>query len=199
MNLGVFEMTPQKAQSATDVLTAEVTLASHTRVPPNKSRAILPSPKADWEIAAILLRLHAGIWSARTALVLSVPFAIVAWMRGAEHVWFMYMLLPVVAAFFSGVFIGAAICDHEEVADESLAGRRGAMVALLAYVIFSMEVAVLSDSPIEGGLNVLMGSLLMTGWAVFPVAFLAGILAFRAREGARRHRHEAKGQGVTEA
>ena len=73
-----------------------------------------------------------------------------------------------------------------------LAGRRGALVALFAYVLFAVEVAALSSTPLESGLNALMGSLLMSGWAVFPVSFLAGILAFRAREGAHRFKRPAE-------
>lgn len=184
-------MTAEKAQTRSHSLTPDVALSSHTRVKAVQVDKIVKQPKSDWEVRAILQRIHAGIWSARTALVLSVPFAVTAWARGTEHAWFMYMLLPVVAAFFAGVFVGAAICDREEVTDESLAGRRGALVALMAYVLFAVEVAVLSDAPLDAGANALMASLLISGWAVFPVAFLAGILAFRAREGAHRFKGEA--------
>ena len=76
--------------------------------------------------------------------------------------------------------------------DESLAGRRGALVALATYVIFSMEVAALSFEPFEAGMDAFMYSLLVSGWVVFPVSFLAGILAFRAREGAYRYKHHAE-------
>ena len=60
------------------------------------------------------------------------------------------------------------------------------------FSLFAVEVAVLSDAPLDAGANALMASLLISGWAVFPVAFLAGILAFRAREGAHRFKGEAK-------
>ena len=176
-------------------MTSEVALPSHgrdQRVKFENVGKIVKTTESDWEVRAILRRVHAGIWSGRTALVLSVPFAITAWAQGAEHAWFTYMLLPVVAAFFAGVFVGAAICDREEVTDESLAGRCGALVALVAYVLFALEVGVLSEAPLETGLNALMASLLISGWAVFPVAFLAGILAFRAREGAHRFKHQAE-------
>lgn len=137
-------------------------------------------------------RVHAGVWSARTALVLSVPFAVTAWALGQEHAWFMYMLLPVIAAFFAGLFLGAAICDRRQITDESLAGRRGVFVALTTYVIFALEVGALSFTPFEAALDAFMGSLLVSGWVVFPVAFLAGILAFRAREGAYRYKQHAE-------
>lgn len=169
------------------MLTPDVALGSVRLLQGDPSRAVLPASKSDWEVATVLLRIHAGLWSGRTALVLSVPFAIAAWARGIEQVWLTFMLLPVVAAFFSGVFLGPAIWDRQEVTDEPLAGRRGALVALVAYVIFAMEVATLSGTPIDSGLNALMGAFVMTGWVVFPAAFLAGILAFRAREGAFRH------------
>jgi len=181
-------MTTKNTHTIAAPLTSGVTRSSRGRDQPDKIvGAAVPS---DWEARAILQRIHAGIWSARTALVLSVPFAITAWARGAEHAWFYYMLLPLVAAFFAGVFIGAAICNRNEVTDESLAGRRGVLVALLAYVFFALEMACLSDPAFESGLNALMGSLLLSGWAVFPVAFLAGILAFRAREGAHRFKRQ---------
>ena len=182
-------MIPEKTYAVGNQLTSEMALRSRPGVKRGKLHKIVGPPEADWEVKALLRRVHSGIWAGRTALVLSVPFAITAWARGAEHAWFMYMLLPVVASFFSGVFVGAAICDREEVTDEPLAGRRGALVALLAYVLFALEVGVLSDAPLEAGLNALMASLLISGWAVFPVAFLAGILAFRAREGAHKFRH----------
>lgn len=185
-------MISEKAHTVSSPLTSEAGLAPGGRVQRVKVEKILKTHESDWEIRAIMRRIHAGIWSGRTALVLSVPFAITAWARGADHAWFTYMLLPVVAAFFSGVFIGAAICDREEVTDEPLAGRRGALVAMFAYVLYALEVAALSSTPLETGLNALMGSLLVSGWAVFPVAFLAGILAFRAREGAHRYKHEAE-------
>jgi hypothetical protein len=188
----MFEMIPKKAQPISHPATSDVATSSHVRVKAVNVTKILKTPESDWEARAILRRIHAGIWAARTALVLSVPFAITAWARGADHAWFIYMLLPTVAAFFSGVFVGAAICNREEVTDESLAGRRGALVALFAYVLFAVEVAALSSTPLESGLNALMGSLLMSGWAVFPVSFLAGILAFRAREGAHRFKRPAE-------
>lgn len=149
-------------------------------------------PGTDWEMIALRRRAHAGVWSARVALVLSVPFAVTAWGLGQEHAWFVYMLLPVIAAFFAGVFFGGAICDRRAITDESLAGRRGALVALAAYVVFAFEVGSLSFTPYEAALDAFMGSLLISGWAVFPIAFLAGILAFRAREGAYRYRRHAE-------
>lgn len=154
----------------------------------DRTRAIL-DPSSDWEVVELRRRTHAGIWAARTALVLSVPFAVTAWALGEEHAWFMYMLLPTIAAFFSGVFLGAAICKRGEITDESLAGRQGALVALMTYAIFACEVAALSFEPLEAGLDAFMFSLLVSGWLVFPVSFLAGILAFRAREGAYRFSH----------
>ena len=159
--------------------------------PNNRWGAILDST-TDWEVVELRRRAHAGVWSARAALVLSVPFAVTAWALGQEHAWFMYMLLPVVAAFFAGVFFGAAICSRRQITDESLAGRHGALVALAAYVIFALEVGSLSFTPVEAALDAFMGSLLVSGWIVFPVAFLAGILAFRAREGAYRYRQPAE-------
>lgn len=185
-------MISEKGHTPPRSVTSDSALSSGSRVKRVEVDKILRMEESDWEVRAILRRIHAGIWSARTALVLSVPFAITAWARGADQAWFTYMLLPVVAAFFSGVFIGAAICDREEVSDESLAGRRGALVALFAYVIFACEAAALSSTPLETGLNALMGSLLVSGWAVFPVSFLAGILAFRAREGAHRYKRKAE-------
>lgn len=53
---------------------------------------------AGWEVLELRRRVHAGMWSVRLALVLSVPFAMTAWATGADHAWFMYMLLPLVAA-----------------------------------------------------------------------------------------------------
>lgn len=156
----------------------------------DRNQAVLDAA-TDWEVIDLRRRAKAGVWAARTALVLSVPFAVTAWTMGAEHAWLMYMLLPVIAAFFSGVFFGAAICDRRQITDESLAGRRGALVALATYGIFSLEVAALSFSPIEAAFDAFMGSVVFTGWAVFPVAFLAGMLAYRAREGAYRYRHPA--------
>ena len=152
----------------------------------------ISSRASDWEVLELRRRVSAGVWSARIALVVSVPFGIAAWATGAEHAWFMYMLLPVVAAFFAGSLFGAAICSRQRVPDDSLAGRRGALVALSAYIIFAMEAAAMSVTPLETGLNVFMGALLVSGWLVFPVAFFAGIMAFRAREGALRYRKPAK-------
>lgn len=153
--------------------------------------AILDST-AEWEVVELRRRAHAGVWAARTALVLSVPFAVTAWAMGQEHAWFMYMVLPVIAAFFSGVFFGAAICRRGQITDEPLAGRQGALVALMTYVIFACEVAALSFEPVEAGMDAFMFSLLISGWLVFPVSFLAGIMAFRAREGAYRFKHTAE-------
>jgi hypothetical protein len=154
----------------------------------NNRWSVILDPTTDWEVVELRRRAHAGVWAARTALVLSVPFAVTAWALGQEHAWFMYMLLPVIAAFFAGVFFGAAICDRRRITDESLAGRHGALVALATYVFFALEVGSLSFTPIEATIDAFMGSLLISGWVVFPVAFLAGILAFRAREGAYRYK-----------
>ena len=147
---------------------------------------------SDWEAIELRRRAHAGVWAARTALVLSVPFAVTAWALEQPHAWFMYMVLPVIAAFFSGVFFGGAICSRHRIADEPLAGRQGVLVALMAYVIFALEVAAMSFTPLEAGMNAFMFSLLISGWLVFPVSFLAGILAFRAREGAYRFQQQAE-------
>ena len=155
-------------------------------------RGVILDSASDWETVELRRRAHAGVWAARTALVLSVPFAVTAWALGHEHAWFMYMLLPVIAAFFSGVFFGAAICNRRQITDESLAGRQGALVALMAYIIFSLEVATLSFTPLEAALDAFMYSLVISGWFVFPVSFLAGILAFRAREGAYRYAHSTR-------
>lgn len=150
-------------------------------------RGVILDAASDWETVELRRRAHAGVWAARTALVLSVPFAMTAWALGQEHAWFMYMLLPVIAAFFSGVFFGAAICNRRLITDESLAGRQGTLVALMAYVIFSLEVAALSFTPLDAALDAFMYGLVISGWFVFPVSFLAGMLAFRAREGAHRY------------
>lgn len=144
----------------------------------------------DWEVIELRRRVHAGVWAARTALVVSVPFAVTAWALGEPHAWFFYMVLPVIAAFFSGVFFGASICSRNIITDEALAGRQGALVALVMYLILAAEVAALSFTPIEAAMNAFMFSVLISGWIVFPISFLAGILAFRAREGAYRFEHE---------
>ena len=157
----------------------------------DRSRAILDSA-SDWEAIELRRRAHAGVWAARTALVLSVPFAVTAWALEQPHAWFMYMVLPVIAAFFSGVFFGGAICSRQHISDEPLAGRQGALVALMAYVLLALEVAAMSFTPLEAGMNAFMFSLLISGWLVFPISFLAGILAFRAREGAYRFKQQAE-------
>jgi len=184
-------MTQQRAEAIDTRLPRAVVPAPQTIRKGDRRGAILDAA-SDWETIELRRRAHAGVWAARTALVLSVPFALTAWATGAEHAWFMYMLLPVIAAFFAGVFFGAAICDRRQVTDEPLAGRRGALVALATYVIFSLEVAALSFAPFEAGLDAFMYSLLVSGWIVFPVSFLAGILAFRAREGAYRYKQPAE-------
>ncbi|KPK17682.1 MAG: hypothetical protein AMJ62_00905 [Myxococcales bacterium SG8_38] len=145
-------------------------------------------PSSDWEAGELKSRTCAGLWSARITLVASMPFGIVAWAKGIDDAWLMFMLLPVVAAFFSGSLFGAGIGNPHQVPDECLAGRRGVFVALCAYILFAMEVAAMSVTPIETGLNVFMGSLIISGWLAFPVAFFAGMMAFRAREGAMRYR-----------
>lgn len=143
---------------------------------------------SDWEVGELKSRTCAGLWSARVALVASMPFGIVASAKGIDDAWLMFMLLPVVAAFFSGSLFGAGIANPHQVPDECLAGRRGVLVALGAYILFALEVAVMSVTPIETGLNVFMGSLIISGWLTFPVAFFAGMMAFRAREGATKYR-----------
>lgn len=151
------------------------------------ARGAMMTPESDWEMTALRGRFKAGLWSARIALVLSVPFALTAWATGAPQAWLTFMLLPVVAAFFAGSLFGAAIAQPHEVPDESLAGRRGVFVAIATYLIYALEVAVMSAAPSEVALNTLMWSLLGSGWLVLPIAFFAGVLAFRAREGAFRH------------
>jgi hypothetical protein len=153
-------------------------------------RGAILDAASDWEIIELRRRAHAGVWAARTALVLSVPFAVTAWAFGEEHAWLAYMLLPVVAAFFAGVFFGAAICDRRQITDDSLAGRRGTFVALATYIIYALEMGALSYTPFNTALDTFMASLIVSGWLVFPVAFLAGMLAFRAREGAYRYQSE---------
>ncbi|MEM8608448.1 MAG: hypothetical protein AAGF92_15170 [Myxococcota bacterium] len=142
---------------------------------------------SDWEVAALRRRTQAGFWSARVALVASVPFAIVAWAGGTPDAWLVYMLLPVVAAFFAGALFGATILDRHRTTDSSLAGRQGVLVTLVAYCIFSLEVAAMSATPIHTALDYFMGSVLLSGWAVIPIGFFAGVLAFRAREGATKY------------
>lgn len=157
----------------------------------NRTSAILDST-SDWEMLELRRRAHAGVWSARTALVLSLPFVVTAWAVGEPHAWFFYMVLPVIAAFFAGVFFGAPICSRAIITDESLAGRQGALVALATYLILSLEVAALSFDPIHAAMDAFMFSVLISGWLVIPVSFLAGILAFRAREGAYRYKQPAE-------
>lgn len=155
-------------------------------------RGAMINPRSDWEMTELHARFKAGLWSARIALVLSVPFAITAWATGAVQAWLTVMLLPVVAAFFAGSFFGASIAHPDEVSDESLAGRRGVLVAIATYLIYALEVAVMSAAPAEVALNTLMWSLLGSGWLVLPIAFFAGVLAFRVREGAQRHSDPAE-------
>ena len=150
-------------------------------------RGAMINPRSDWEMTELRSRVKAGLLSARIALVLSMPFAITAWATGAEQAWLTFMLLPVVAVFFAGSLFGAAIAHPHEVPDEPLAGRRGVFVALAAYLIYALEVAAMSAAPSEVALNTWMWSLLGSGWLVLPIAFFAGVLAFRAREGAFRH------------
>ena len=135
------------------------------------------NPASDWELLEVRGRAHAGLWSARIALVLSMPFGIAAWAKGVEDAWLMFMLLPVLAAFFSGTLFGAGIANPHQVSDECLAGRRGVFVALCAYIIFALEVAAMSHAPIETGLNVFMAALILSGCLVFPVSFFAGMMA----------------------
>ena len=149
-------------------------------------------PNSDWEMFELRRRTCAGLWSARVALVLSVPFAIVAWASGVEQAWLTYMLLPVAAGFFAGALFGSCIANPFEIADEHLAGRRGVFVALCAYLIFALEVAALSFAPVEAGLNAFMGAILISGWLALPAAFFAGVMAFRAGQGARRHARHAE-------
>ncbi len=188
---GGLEMTVQRAKALDNRLTHSTAINAQYTLSGGRRGAILDAA-SDWEIIELRRRAHAGVWAARTALVVSVPFAVTAWAMGQEHAWFMYMLLPVIAAFFSGVFFGAAICDRRMITDEYLAGRRGALVALSTYVIFSLEVAALSFTPVEAGMDAFMYGLIISGWAVFPISFLAGMLAFRAREGAYRYKRPAE-------
>lgn len=155
-------------------------------------RGAMLDQTSDWEMTELRGRFKAGLLAARIALVLSVPFAITAWANAAEQAWLTFMLLPVVAAFFAGTFFGAAIANPHEVSDESLAGRRGVLVALATYLIYALEVAVMSAAPAEVVLNTLIWSLLGSGWLVLPIAFFAGVLAFRVREGASRHSEPAE-------
>lgn len=141
----------------------------------------------DWEVIALRRRVLAGLWSARVALVISAPFALVAWAVGTQGAWLVYMLLPVVAAFFAGALVGAAIFDTRRITDSSLAGRRGVLVTLTAYVMFSLEVASMSVAPVDTALDYFMGGVLVSGWLAFPVGFFAGMMAFRAREGATKY------------
>ena len=145
-------------------------------------------PAADWEAAALRRRLRAGLWSARVAFVLSVPFAFAAWALGTHDAWLQFIILPTVATFFAGALFGAAVRDAGHIQDAPLAGRRGAFVAMAAYCFFALEMAAMSATPFETGLNYLMGSLLYTGWIGVPAGFLAGVLAYRSREGVAKHR-----------
>ena len=185
-------MTTERAKLVDTSLAHSAAKPRPARILSGRTGGAILDSGSDWEVLELRRRAHAGVWSARTALVLSVPFAMTAWAIGEKHAWFMYMVLPVIAAFFAGVFFGAAICSRRDITDEPLAGRQGALVALVTYVLFALEVAALSFSPVEAGMNAFMFSLLISGWIVFPVSFLAGILAFRAREGAHRYRQPSE-------
>jgi len=161
----------------------------------NRRRASIDA-SADWEAIALRRRFRAGVWGARIAFVLSVPFAIAAWAAGAEAVWLFYMLLPVLAAFFSTALVGAAILDPCATTDAALAGRRGALAALIAYAIYAAEAGAMSTLWLHTTLDYFMGSLLMTGWLVMPVAFLSGVMAYRTREGATKYVSARHGQGA---
>lgn len=145
-------------------------------------------PSSDWELMELSTRALAGLWSARVALVSSMPFGIVAWAQNIEDAWLTFMLLPVVAAFFSGALFGAGLVHSREIADEYLAGRRGVFIALCAYIIYALEVAAMSHAPVETLCNVFMAAVIVSAWLVFPISFFAGVMAFRARDGAMRHR-----------
>ena len=142
----------------------------------------------DWEAIVLRRRGIAGLWSARFALVLSMPFAIVAWIGGVSQAWLLFMVLPGLAAFFSGALFGAAILDPARTTKASTAGARGLMVALGAYLFLALELAVMSANPLAAAVEVLARSMLLSGWLVLPAGFLAGIVTFRARQGAARHR-----------
>lgn len=148
-------------------------------------------PAADWELAALRRRLLAGLWSARVAFVLSVPFAFAARAVGTHDAWLQLIVLPVIATFFAGSLFGAAVRDAGHIKDAALAARRGAFVALAAYFLFAAEMAAMSTTPLETGLDYLMGSLLFSGWLGLPAGFLAGVLAYRSREGTLRYRRTA--------
>ena len=147
-------MTTERANLVDTSLAPSGARARPARILGSRNGGAILDSESDWEMLELRRRAHAGVWSARTALVVSVPFALTAWAMGEEHAWFMYMVLPVIAAFFSGVFFGAAICSRRHISEESLAGRQGALVALSTYVIFSLEVAMLSFSPLEAGMDV---------------------------------------------
>lgn len=144
-------------------------------------------PASDWEVVALRQRGLAGLWSARVALVVSMPFGVGAWAGGTHGAWLTFMLLPVLAAFFAGALVGAAILDKQRVTDASLAGRHGVLVTLAGYALFSLEVAATSAAPLHTALDYFMGSILLTGWLAIPIGFFAGVMAFRAREGASKY------------
>lgn len=183
----------KSSKTSVTTLTPSMVQARHrhelTRI---VQRGAMVNSSSEWEMTELRGRFKAGLWAARIALVLSVPFAITAWATGAEQAWLTVMLLPVLAAFFAGSLFGASIAHPHEVSDESLAGRRGVLVAIATYLIYSLEVAVMSAAPAEVALNTLMWSLLGSGWLVLPIAFFAGVLAFRVREGAQRHSEPAE-------
>ena len=83
----------------------------------------------------------------------------------------------------AGAFFGSCIANPFEVSDEHLAGRRGVLVAICAYVIFALEVGTMSVSPLEAGLSAFMGAVLLSGWLALPAAFFAGVMGFRASQG----------------
>ena len=179
-------MTTERANTFDTGLSPSVTEETQSDVFARHRGAILDTA-SDWEAFELRRRALAGVWAARVALVLSIPFAMTAWATGTQHARVTYIVLPVIAAFFAGAFFGSAICNPHMVPDESLAGRRGSLVALAAYIIFAAEVAALSDNPFGAGFDAFMAALIISGWVVFPVAFFAGIMAFRAREGKRRY------------
>jgi hypothetical protein len=156
-------------------------------------RGAMIDPSSDWEMFELRRRNCAGLWAARVTLVLSVPFGIVAWAQGADNAWLTYMLLPVIAAYFAGAFFGSCIANPFEVSDEHLAGRRGVLVAICAYVIFALEVGTMSVSPLEAGLSAFMGAVLLSGWLALPAAFFAGVMGFRASQGGLRYSRASQG------
>ena len=177
----------RRVDAATTALAPSIDRARGRRILESRRRGVVGDPTSAWEMLALRQRVSAGLWSARVALVLSVPFALAAWGMGVESAWLTFMLLPTIAAFFAGGLFGAAIADRYLVPDEPLAARRGALVGIATYAFFAMEVGAMSATPLETGLDMFMGSMMVSGWFALPAAFFAGIMAFRAREGALRH------------